>query len=798
MKVSKQWLSEWIEITEETTELAQKFTMAGLEVESIQSLSASFSGIISAVIDTVAAHPTQDHLKVCQLFTGSEHDMIQVVCGGDVCAGLCVAFAPIGAKLSKTRHIQSITVSGVKSAGMLCSAAELGLATKSDNIIILPKNVAPGVLLADLLQLEDQIIELSVTPNRSDCLSISGIARELSAITNRPYSAKNNSEQQEIAGNAKKTRAIIIDDQSACPKYIGQIIENIDIAKISPLWLTEKLRRFGIRSINPVIDVTNYVMLELGQPMHAYDNDKLQGAIKVRYATAGEKLQILDASSEYCLLSADTLVIADDNEALAIAGIIGGKKSAVSADSKNIFLESAFFDAQVILGKAKQYGLHTDASHRFERGVDFTIQQQAMIRAGQLITDICGGKLHRITSNISEHTLPKRQAIQLRYRQIERLLGISLAKERVADILQNLGMQVTNNEDGFMVVPPPFRFDIAIEADLIEELARIYGYNNIDAQPLTANLQLNKENPLTSCMQKMRTLLVSRNFQEIINYSFVDAKTLQIFKPGKSARKLVNPIESKLSVMRSSLLPGLVNTALYNQNRQQRRMRLFEIGKIFPNDVPLSEDTAVAGIIMGSINKKKWGIADIPSDFFYLKGDVEALCSVCFAQDAISFEPLQHPALHPGKSAAILINNQQQGLIGALHPKIQAELGLIEETFIFEIEIPNIIQKKPIGYCILSKFPSVRRDISLIVEKDVTTAEIKGLIEKETYPLLHELELFDTYQGEVIGLDRKSLSFSLIFQKNTSTLVDQEIDVVMEKLIEVLWVEFKARIRGAS
>ncbi|SMN10958.1 Phenylalanyl-tRNA synthetase beta chain [uncultured Candidatus Thioglobus sp.] len=795
MKISRQWLNEWIECAEETPELAQKLTMAGLEVESIQPISADFCGVITAIIHAVEIHPKQNHLKICQLSIGAEKDMVQVVCGGEVSVGLCVAFAPIGAELPKIGSIQSVSVSGVQSAGMLCSAMELGLATKSDNIFILPDGLDAGILLAELLRLEDQVIELSVTPNRSDCLSVSGIARELSAITHRTYTQVKIPEKLEIAENARKIREIIIDDQTACPKYIGQIIENLDISKISPLWLTEKLRRYGIRSINPVVDVNNYVMLELGQPMHAYDNDKLQGAIRVRYATEKEKLQILDVTVDDCLLSADTLVIADDNEVLSIAGIVGGKKSAVSANSKSIFLESAFFDPKVILGKAKQYRLHTDASHRFERGVDFTIQQHAIVRVGQLIIDICGGQLHPIVSKVSVHTLPKRQAIQLRYGQIERLLGITLAKEAIADILTDLGMQVTSNKYGWMVVPPSFRFDICIEADLIEEVARIHGYENINAQSLTARLHLNTENPLNNCIQKMRTLLVSRNFQEIINYSFVDPEILQILNPAESARKLVNPIESKLSVMRTSLLPCLVNTVLYNQNRQQRRMRLFEVGAIFQDDAPLFQNTAIAGIITGNINKKKWGTADILSDFFYLKGDVEALCEVYCPQGAISFETLQHPALHSGKSATILIDKQPYGLIGALHPTIQKKLGLIEEAFIFEIKISNINQKKAVKYCILSKFPSVRRDISLTVEKHVATAEIRDLIVKEAYPLLHELELLDAYQDQVIGLDKKSLLFSLIFQKDSSTLVDQEIDVVMERLIEALWIKFKARLR---
>lgn len=798
MKISKQWLKEWVELGEETPEIAEKLTMAGLEVESIQSISADFCGVISAIIHAVAIHPKQEHLKVCQLYIGAKEDIVQVVSGEDVAVGLCVAFAPVGAKLTQTERVQSVSVSGVQSAGILCSAVELGLAIKSDNIFILPDGIDAGILVTDLLKLEDQVMELSVTPNRSDCLSISGIARDLSAVTNCAYTPIKIPEQQEIVEEAKKSREISIDDQFACPKYIGQIIENLDISKISPLWLTEKLRRYGIRSINPIIDVANYVMLELGQPMHAYDNDKLQGAIRVRYAKAGEKLHLLDASVDECVLSADTLVIADDNEVLSIAGIIGGQKSAVSLNTKNIFLESAFFAPKVILGKAKKYGLHTDASHRFERGVDFTIQQQAIIRAGQLIISICGGQLQPIIHNISEHTLPKRQAIQLRYRQIERVLGITIAKEKIADILTNLGMQVTSNQEGFMVVPPSFRFDISIEVDLIEEIARIYGYDNINGQPLIARLNLHKEHPRNSSIEKMRTLLVSRNFQETITYSFVDPEILQILKPGESARKLANPIDSKLSVMRTSLLLGLVNTVLYNQNRQQRRMRLFEVGPIFQSNASLSQDTAIAGIIMGSIHKKKWGTADIPSDFFYLKGDVEALCAVCFPQDSISFKPSQHSILHPGKSASILINQQEYGLIGAIHPTIQATLGLIEEIFIFEMKLPNIVQKKLKKYCILSKFPFVRRDISIIVEKSIETADIQNFIEQEVFPLLLDLELFDIYQDEVIGLNRKSLSFSLILQKDSSTLIDEEIALVMERLIEALGVKFKAKLRGTS
>ncbi len=790
MKISEQWLREWVDVDCDTQEFTEQLTMAGLEVEGFESASPEFSGVITAKVETVEKHPGANKLKICQVDKGSGKNL-KIVCGAaNVRAGLYVALAPVGAVLPGDIKIKASELKGVLSEGMLCSAHELGLAEESDGLMELPDDVVLGEDLKDVLSLDDQIIELTLTPNRGDCLSIAGVAREWAAINDREFKPQLTAAPEQTS---KQSREVNINEPAACPKYVGQVIEDVDVSKPTPLWLTEKLRRCGHRSINPVVDITILIMLELGQPLHAFDNDKLQGAINVKYASSDEKLELLD--SQECELTTDTLTIADDNGVLAMAGIMGGQASAVVAKTSNIFLESAFFDPQAILGKSRKYGLHTDSSHRFERGVDFQIQKQAIDRAAQLIVEICGGKPGPIIEKLSDDDLPELRQVSLRRGQIERLLGISLADDDVLSIFSRLGMQIEVNDEGWLVTAPSFRFDIEIEADLIEEIARIYGYNNVKTQLPLAHLQLYKENELHAHIKKMRQLLVDRGYQEAITYSFVDAKILEILNPGVKALPLANPIASELSVMRTSLLPGLVGALLYNQKRQQARIRLFETGLIFKNNKELSQSPAIAGIITGNINKNQWDMKDRACDLFDLKKDIEALFELNAYKIDVKFSPIDHSALHPGQSAKIIHENQEVGFIGALHPSVQKALGLAKETFVFECELEHISKQITVKYQKISKFPSVQRDISITVAEETPIAEIMDLIGKTTPDVLYNLELFDVYRGEAIDLGKKSLALGLTFQRTSSTLTDDEVESAVGSILEGLRKEFGALLR---
>ncbi len=790
MHISEQWLREWVDVDCDTQQLTEQLTMAGLEVEGIEPAAPEFSGVITAKVESVEKHPDADKLKVCQVATGSGKNL-NIVCGAsNVRAGLCVALAPVGAVLPGDVTIKASELKGVLSEGMLCSAQELGLAEESDGLMELPDDLVLGEELRDVLSLDDQIIELSLTPNRGDCLCISGVAREVAVINDSEFKPQQSEAPEQTS---EQSREVVINEPAACPRYVGQVIENVDVSKPTPLWLTEKLRRCGLRSINPVVDITNFVMLELGQPLHAFDNDKLQGSVCVRYASSGEKLELLDGQE--CELTTDTLTIADDNGALAMAGIMGGQASAVVAKTNNIFLESAFFDPHAILGKARKYGLHTDSSHRFERGVDFEIQKQAIDRAAQLIVDLCGGKPGPVIEKLSGDDLPELKQVSLRRGQIERLLGISLADEDILGIFTRLGMQIEVNDEGWLVTAPSFRFDIEIEADLIEEIARIYGYNNIKRQLPLAHLQMHKDNELQVHIKKMRQLLVDRGYQEAITYSFVDAKIQEILNPDIEALPLANPIASELSVMRTSLLPGLVGALLYNQKRQQARIRLFETGLIFKNSKELSQIPAIAGIISGNINENQWDIKDRSCDLFDLKKDIEALFELNGYKIDVNFSPIHHSALHPGQSAKIVHENQQLGFIGALHPSVQKKLGLTKEAFVFEIELENISKHITAKYQKISKFPSVQRDISITVAEEISIAEIMDLIGKTTPDVLYNLELFDVYRGEAIDLGKKSLALGLTFQRTSSTLTDDEVESAVGSILEGLRKEFGASLR---
>lgn len=790
MKFSEKWLREWVDPPVSTAALSEQLTMAGLEVEGIESCQPGFANVIVARVLQVEKHPSADNLSICNVDDGK--DAVRVVCGApNVRADSCYPFAGPGAVLPGGISISKTEIMGVASNGMLCSGAELGLNEDTQTIMELDADAVPGTPLEEFLSLDDQVIELSLTPNRGDCLSIQGIAREIGVINGL---ALNQVPGTPVKPATDHTRTISLEAPHACPRYAGRVIAGVDLTRPSPLWMQEKLRRSDIRSINLIVDVTNYVMLELGQPMHAFDHDLLAGGIHVRYAREGEKITTLDGVEVE--LTTDTLVIADEDRALAMAGIMGGLDTAVTAGTANIFLESAFFAPAAIMGKPRLYGLHTDSSHRFERGVDFELQVRAMERATQLIIDLCGGQAGPVSDVKRDEYLPEQRMVSLRAGRISRLLGSDIDNRQVTAILQRLGMTTSEKSDRWDVHVPSFRFDISLEADLIEEIARIHGYDKLPTAPIDARLTIHRrKNPRN--LNELRQILIDRGYHEAITYSFIDAGLQELIcGPAASAVKLVNPISSELEVMRLSLWPGLINALQYNLKRQQQRVRLFEYGRVFARQQgDTSQDLKIAGVICGNNYNLQWDISNNLSDFYDLKGDIEALIIPGNGDRALQYQAIEHPALHPGRSAEIIYKNQSIGLCGALHPRIVSELDISYPPYMFELDCGAILFKEEKKYIKLSKYPIVRRDISILVDKEIPVEKIMSTVKKASPELLDNLELFDVYHGEGIELLKKSLALSLTFQASFSTLTDEEVEGEVENILAALMSEFDVKLR---
>jgi phenylalanyl-tRNA synthetase beta chain len=677
----------------------------------------------------------------------------------------------------------------VRSAGILCSGAELGLSGDDEQLFELHEDAEAGTDLSEYLGLHDHVIELSLTPNRGDCLSLAGIARELGVLNGLAVKIP---EHTQVEIKQEQSRIVRLEAAAACPRYAGRIISAIDISKRAPDWILERLRRADIRSINVVVDLTNYVMLETGQPMHAFDNDKLSGDIVVRFARDNEELTLLDG--EQCRVQEQTLLITDDSGAIALAGIMGGLDTAVSDTTQNLFLESAYFDPEVIAGRARTYGLHTDASHRYERGVDFELQEKALERLAELIIRYCGGSAGPVVTVAEPAHLPSRLPVTLDLSTVSRVLGIEIEAARIRQILTQLELGLKETGKGFEVSVPSFRFDIAIEADLIEEIARIYGYNNIPGTPPVAGLSMyggNDDDKLAALQQ----CLLNRAYHEVITYSFVD-KELQEKVLGETvAIPLLNPISSELGVMRCSLLPGLLGSLAYNHNRQQDRIRLFECGRVFVTTGELQQELMLSGLIFGNILEKQWDKINSSSDIYDIKSDVEALVQAGTGPVELEYRVNQHPALHPGQSAEIFLENQSIGIIGALHPVLLKEFDLTQQAYVFELSLSAISVKKPLKFTKISKFPTVKRDISLLIDAQVPVQKVRKLIESEAFPLLNNLELFDLYQGEGIDIEKKSLALGLTFQASSSTLTEEEVETVMKTILMALNSEFGATLR---
>ncbi|WP_159820641.1 phenylalanine--tRNA ligase subunit beta [Colwellia sp. 20A7] len=811
MKFSESWLREWVNPALSSDELAHQITMAGLEVDGVDPVAGEFTNVIIGEVVECGPHPDADKLQVTKISLGDyssttveKGELVSIVCGAKNCrTGLKVAVATVGAVLPGNFKIKKAKLRGVPSFGMLCSESEIGLSDSSDGIMELVQDAPVGTCLREYLDLDDVTIDVDLTANRGDCLGIKGLAREVGVL--------NSKEVTEVEISAVKSTIddvidITIEEGTACPRYLGRVIKGINPAAQTPLWMVEKLRRCGTRSIDPVVDVTNYVLLELGHPMHAFDLSKINGGIKVRFANKAEKLTLLDENE--VTLKDKTLVIADEpangnGKALAIAGIFGGLDSGVTTESTDIFLESAFFAPLAILGKARQYGLHTDASHRYERGIDPTLQNDAMERATQLLLDIVGGQAGPIVEAKSESDIPQTKNVSLRREKLDSRIGHHIEDTKVTEILTRLGFTVNVEGEGsatkWKVVVPAYRFDIKIEVDLIEEVARIYGYNNIPNIAPKASLKMVNKKEAIIDLAKLKNTLVNRDYQEAITYSFVDPKIQSIIHPNQEVMTLPHPISSEMSVMRLSLWTGLLQSVVYNQNRQQSRVRLFEAGLRFVPDENaengVRQQNMIAGVISGNCADEHWSVEKSATDFYDIKGDVEALLSLTCDAASYEFSKAEVSALHPGQTAQITKNGQLVGFVGTLHPELERKLGLNGRTLIFELLLPEILGQKIPEACDLSRFPANRRDLAVVVKDDVDAKKVLQLIEKVGGSLLIDLNLFDVYKGQGIDDGYKSLAIALVLQDTNKTLEDKDITDVIDRVVDSLQTELKASLR---
>ena len=787
MKLNESWLREWVNPPLTIEEITEKLTMAGLELDSITPVAPHFEQVFVGEVVTVDPHPNAEKLHVCQVNVG-QTDSLTIVCGAsNVAAGMKVPVAVIGAVLPGNFKIKKAKLRGVESQGMICSAEELGLADSSEGIMPLPVDAPVGDNVRDYLKLDDTSIEIDLTPNRGDCLGVEGIAREVSVLTNHPLKSIT---CPPVTDKIPATFPVTIPNPEACPRYVGRVIKNVNPNAETPFWLQERLRRCGLRSISPIVDVTNYVLLELGQPMHAFDFDKLTGGIVVRLANEGEQLALLDGQT--VTLDNETLVIADETAPQAMAGVMGGLASSVTGETQAIFLESAFFTPLQLAGCARRYGLHTDSSHRFERGVGPQLQRRACERATALLLDIVGGEPGPIIDVIAEEHLPKQRTITLRANRMSQLLGCCVPVSEVTRILQQLGMKAEQHTGGWKVQPPSFRFDITLEADLIEEIARIYGYNQIPSTAPQSHAILQAQ-PRVS-VEQAQSVLVQHGYQEAITYSFVDPTLQAELTPDVPLLTLSNPIASDMAAMRTTLWTGLLNATIYNVKRQQSRVRLFETGLRFiqKND-KLQQDKVIAGVATGHRYPTQWGMNDQPIDFFDVKADVEAL--LMLAGVNYVFKPAQHPALHPGQTATIYAGDLDIGIMGALHPRLVQQFELPQSTYLFELRWEPLTHKPLPTFKEISKYPSVNRDIAIVIDQHVNAADILACIQQSGAELLVDQYLFDLYQGKGIEPGKKSVAVGLVFQATSRNLVEEEVDTMVTHIITTLERQLHAQLR---
>lgn len=784
MQFSERWLRSLVETELTMQELGHALTMAGLELESLQPVAPAFEGVVVAEILAAERHPDADRLQVCTVRTG-EGAPLTIVCGApNARVGLKTACALVGARLPEL-EIRQAKVRGVESFGMLCSARELGIAGDADGIMELPADAPVGASLREYLNLDDRLVTLKLTPNRGDCLSLTGIAREVAALTGALRKAVDCSPVQATIPGA---HAVIVEAPEACPIYCGRFIRGLDPAARTPTWMIERLVRSGLRPIHPVVDVTNYVLLELGQPMHAFDLARLRGPVRARMARADEPLTLL--GEQTIRLNQDCLVIADDTGPLALAGIMGGAASGVSADSRDVFLEAAHFTPAAIAGRARRYGLSTDSSYRFERGVDPRLPRQAMERATRLILDICGGEAGEIVE--AGPGVPPRTPIAFRPARARRLLGVEIPDEAMRGIFNRLGMEVLSLGEIWQVVPPSWRFDLEIEVDLIEEVARLRGYEHIPAAAPRAAHHLLPVSERLRAESEIKKLVTTIGYQEIITYSFISSEQDDDFNIENTRIRLRNPIATQMDVMRGSLMPGLVQTLRHNLNHGQERLRVFEMGRCFLGTDANSQPLRLAGLAYGSAWPEQWAAAQRWVDFFDLKADVEAL----FWPVRPQFQAATHPALHPGQSARVWLDGQPVGWIGSLHPRLAQKYGFARSPLLFELECSALSPRVVPTHRGISRFPAVRRDIAVVVDVDLTVGAVLEAVRDALPTTVTEFELFDVYQGQGIQPGKKSLAFRMLLQHTEKTLTESEIDAAVSQVLAFLSERFNAALRG--
>lgn len=806
MKVSERWLRDWIDPDVDTASLADSLTALGLEVDDLESARPAFEKVVVGRITEIAQHPDADRLRVCTVDAG-EAEPVQVVCGApNARKGLATAFARVSGRLPDGTKLKKAKLRGVESFGMLCSASELGLAEDKSGIMELGDEATAGMDLGDWLHLDDTVIDVDLTPDRADCLSVRGLARDLSALYDLPLQAH---AIKAVSPDIDDTQSVEIDERSACARFTGRIVRNVDMQRPVRTSVVERLRRAGVRSISAGVDVTNHVMLELGQPMHAFDLDKLTGTVRARLATAGEKLTLLDGREVE--LDAETTVIADDSGAIAIAGVMGGLSTSIDQSTRNVFLESALFLPAELIGKPRRYGCHTESSHRFERGVDPEGQREALEAATALLISMTGGDAGPVTEVVIESRLPTRQTVALRRSRLARILGVPVPDEDVPRILERLGIRCETDAEGWQVTPPSHRWDLAIEEDYIEEVGRVRGFDSLPrTQPsLKPDFRAAPETHVPELA--IKRLLAHRGYQEVITYSFVDGEKQSVLRPDLDALVLPNPISSELGVMRTSLITGLLDTWRSNASRQQDSMRVFETGLRFlpvasdehlsathGKDIQIDESvrqqSLVAGLIAGRRQAEHWNASDASVDFFDLKADVEAL----FAQAAgaeVRFATTAHPMLHPGQAASVQVDGVAVGYLGAINPSLVQSLDLPGQAFVFELSQAALqVARVPQGAA-LSRFPHVRRDLALLVDDALAHDDILTSVRSAAPATLRDARVFDIYRGEGLPDGKKSVALSLILQDNSRTLVDADVDKAVSGIVEGLARDHDARIR---
>ncbi len=812
MIFSEKWLREWVNPPVDSAELAEQLTFLGLEVDEVTSSMPAMTDVVVARVVDVVPHPDADRLRVCEVDNGTS-DLLQVVCGApNVRPGLITAFANVGCPMPDGKKLKKAKLRGVESFGMLCSGSEVGISESTDGLLELDDKAPVGETLASYLELDDNIIDVDLTPDRGDCLSIRGIARDLCARNDLPLQLH---EITPINAQIDDTWPVRFSSSTACARFVGRVIRDVNMHQETPIWLSERLRRSGVRSINLAVDITAYVMLELGQPMHAYDLDKLQGDIQVRLAGEGETVDLLDGRT--VKLTADTTVIADDSGAIGIAGIMGGESTGVDKNTTNVFFEAALFLPENIIGKPRQYSCHTDASHRFERGVDPALQSDAMEYATGLLTNLSGGKPGPIRDWQDAPRIPVGEKVVVRRSRMARLIGVSLPDDLAERVFTRLGIAWAANAEGWTVTPPSYRYDLRIEEDFIEEVGRVHGFDNLPRTSPAHQPQFRPvaENKVPTI--ELKKLLANRGYQEVVTYSFVDAQRLVHLRPDLEALPLANPISADMSVMRTTLVIGLIETMRRNQSRQQPNMRLFETGlRYLPAqdksvatldseiqadhgsdiqiDDNLQQQSMMAGLIVGQNMPENWNVDDREADFFDVKADIQALFHRANGL-TVEFVAGELAMLHPGQRATILCNGVKAGYVGRLHPEIQKKLDLTQTPIVFEVSLAALSEAKLAAASPISRQPSVRRDIALLVDESVTHQAIFACARNHSPKWLRDVVTFDVYQGEKVEKGKKSIALGLIMQEFSRTLEEAEVEEAVAKIVDATTKELGAVLR---